>query len=353
MVGRGIDQILPHPADPQLYESYVTSAAGYVALAEAANGPIPRPVPWDYVWGAAPAAWRRAGVGARIINLETSITASLSPWPKGINYKMAPDNANCLAAAEITCCTLANNHVLDWGEEGLLETLDTLRAHGIATAGAGRSKAEAAAPAVIPLPTGGRLLVFAFGHASSGIPWSWDATPDAPGLNLLPDLTVDTLHGIGAAVAAVKRPGDIAMASLHWGANWGYGIPAEHHRFARALVDDAGIDVVHGHSSHHAKGLEVYRGRLILYGCGDFLNDYEGIAGYEEFRPDLVLSYLPRFAAGQVQAVTLLPFQIRNFRLNRPSPADVDWLRATLDRESAPYGTGVVADRRTALRLTW
>ena len=47
-----------------------------------------------------------------------------------------------------------------------------------------------------------------------------------------------------------------------------------------ALIEEAGVPVVHGHSSHHPKAIEVYEGRLILYGCGDFLNDYEGIAGY-------------------------------------------------------------------------
>ncbi|TIM61462.1 MAG: CapA family protein, partial [Mesorhizobium sp.] len=80
---------------------------------------------------------------------ETSITTSLSLAPKGINYKMNPANIGCMAAARIDCCVLANNHVLDWDEPGLVETLDTLRLAGLACAGAGLDADEAAAPAVI------------------------------------------------------------------------------------------------------------------------------------------------------------------------------------------------------------
>ena len=74
------------------------------------------------------------------------------------------------------------------------------------------------------------------------------------------------------------------VASVHWGSNWGYDIPREQTVFAHRLIDEAGVDIIHGHSSHHVRAIEVYKDRLILYGCGDFLNDYEGISGYEEFR---------------------------------------------------------------------
>jgi len=169
MTGRGIDQVLPRPCDPRLHESHVASARDYVALAERASGPIPRPVDLAYVWGEAPAARRRLKADAWIVNLETAVTRSEDPAPKGINYRMSPENAACLSAAGIDCCTLANNHVLDWGMAGLLETLETLPALGLKTAGAGRTAADAAAPAILELAAG-RVLVFAFGAPSSGIP---------------------------------------------------------------------------------------------------------------------------------------------------------------------------------------
>jgi poly-gamma-glutamate synthesis protein (capsule biosynthesis protein) len=131
MLGRGIDQVLPEPCPPRLYEDYMHSAVGYLDLAEKANGPIPRPVDFAYVWGAALEELSRAKPRARIINLETTITRSESYEPKGINYRMSPENAGSLASASIDCCVLANNHVLDWGLAGLRDTLARLHELGI------------------------------------------------------------------------------------------------------------------------------------------------------------------------------------------------------------------------------
>jgi poly-gamma-glutamate synthesis protein (capsule biosynthesis protein) len=156
-------------------------------------------------------------------------------------------------------------------------------------------------------------------------------------------------------VRAIKRTGDVVVASIHWGSNWGYGVPSKQRAFAHALIEDAGIDLVHGHSSHHAKSIEVYRGRLILYGCGDFLNDYEGIAGHESFRGDLAVAYLPELSAasGDLVHLEMVPFQIRNFRLNRPSPDDVEWLAATLCRESERFGVRVELGGDGAMIIRW
>ena len=265
MTGRGIDQVLPHPGNPVLHEGYATSALDYVALAERANGPIPRPAEFAYVWGDALAEWARNAPDLRIVNLETAVTTR-DDWQrgKGIHYRMHPANVPCLTAAGIDCCVLANNHVLDWGDAGLAETLDTLRRAGLQRAGAGRDRAEAAAPAVLPVAGKGRVLVFAYGAQSSGIPPVWAAAAGLPGVNLLPDLSPATLQQIAAQVQAIKQPADVVVASIHWGSNWGYAVPAAHQRFAHGLIDRCGVDVVHGHSSHHPLGIELYRGRPIL-----------------------------------------------------------------------------------------
>jgi poly-gamma-glutamate capsule biosynthesis protein CapA/YwtB (metallophosphatase superfamily) len=355
MLGRGIDQILPHPGDPRLHEPHVSSARAYVKLAERANGPIPKPVDAAYVWGDALALLRGTPPDLRIVNLETSITKSCEFVPKGINYKMNPENIACLTAARIDCCVLANNHVLDWGVAGLLETLDTLHAAGIRAAGAGRNAEAAAAPAVFELPGGGRVLVFAFGMETSGIPRSWAAAPAKPGVNLLADTSPRTVAGIAEHVAATVRPGDVPVASIHWGGNWGYEIPNAERLFAHDLIDRAGFAIVHGHSSHHAKAIEIYRGRLILYGCGDFLTDYEGIAGYESYRGDLAPMYLPRLAPsdGRLLALRIVPFRLRNFRLGRASRQDALWLHNTLARESARYGARLRLDENDHLSIAW
>lgn len=355
MLGRGIDQVLPYPGDPSLYESYMSSAIDYVGLAEAANGPIPKPVDFSYIWGDALDDLEQIHPDVRIINLETSVTRSGDYAPKGINYRMNPANAECLRVAGIDCCVLANNHVLDWGKSGLLETLATLDAQSIACAGAGENIAQASAPSVLTIPGKGRVIVFAFGSTTSGIPRSWAATDDEAGVNLLADTSGRTVESISRKVKLVKRPGDIVVASLHWGGNWGYRIAATEQAFAHTLVERAGVDVVHGHSSHHAKGIEVYRGRPILYGCGDFLNDYEGIRGYEEFRDDLALMYFVVVdqSNGHLVGLTMTPLQIRNFRLNRATSQDAQWLGRTLNREGKTLGTQVELAADNTLKLVW
>ena len=186
MTARGIDQALPHPCSPVLHESYVDSAIDYLRLAERANGRVLRPVDFAYVWGAALDEWLSARPHARIVNLETSITHSEAFEPKGINYRMSPKNALCLTAAALDCCVLANNHVLDWGLDGLLDTLNTLERLQIRTAGAGRNLAEAKAPAIIEVPDEGRLLVLALASETSGVPRHWAADAGKAGVNLYP-----------------------------------------------------------------------------------------------------------------------------------------------------------------------
>jgi poly-gamma-glutamate capsule biosynthesis protein CapA/YwtB (metallophosphatase superfamily) len=355
MTGRGIDQILPHPGDPVLYEPFVRDAREYVWLAEALHGPFPRPVDFAYIWGDALAELERAGTDVRIINLETSITVSDDAWPgKGINYRMHPQNVGCLTAARIDCCCLANNHVLDWGYTGLAETLQTLDGAGIARTGAGPTAADAAAPATLDVPGKGRVLVYSFGSTTSGILRAWGATEDRPGVNLLKDLSEETARSIAGEMRRARQPGDVLVASIHWGPNWGYEIPDEQITFAHQLIE-GGVDIVHGHSSHHVKAIEVYRGRLVLYGCGDFLNDYEGISGYEEFRSDLRLMYLVRLDPGQgrLVEVRLVPLQTWQLRLRRALEADVLWLAALLNKLGAPFGTRVERQPDNSLTLRW
>ena len=127
MLGRGMDQILPHPGHHRIHEPYMRSARGYVHLAEEVNGKIPRPVDFSYPWGDALREFEHYRPDLRIINLETAITTSNQYWEgKGVQYRMNPENIPVLAVAGIDCCVLANNHVLDWGYPGLTETLTTL-----------------------------------------------------------------------------------------------------------------------------------------------------------------------------------------------------------------------------------
>jgi len=267
---------------------------------------------------------------------------------------MHPENVRCLTAAKVDLCVLANNHVLDWGRSGLIDTIETLRKANVGTVGAGRNLEEAQAPAILEAKQT-RVVVFSFGSPTSGIPYSWAASRNEPGANLLKDFSDETVRCVEGQVERVKQQVDIVIASIHWGGNWGFGIPPEQIRFAHSLIDHAGVDVVYGHSSHHVKGIQVYRGKPILYGCGDFLDDYESIGGYEEFRGDLGLMYFVSMDAltGKLIRLQMKPTQIKNFSVTRTSEADSRWLRDTLNREGAALGTRAHLGHNNTLELEW
>jgi poly-gamma-glutamate capsule biosynthesis protein CapA/YwtB (metallophosphatase superfamily) len=353
MTGRGVDQILAHPGNPRLWETLIGDARGYVELAEAVNGPIPRPVDVSWPWGDALTTLEAETPDARVINLETSVTGSDDAADdKTVLYRMAPGNVGCLRAARPDVCALANNHVLDFGPAGLAETIESLTAAGIGMAGAGEDATKAAGPAPIAVP-GGRVVVVSCGTPSSGIPRHWAAKIDRAGVNLVPELTSTAADAITDRLHRDRRPGDVVVVSVHWGSNWGYEVPAEQVEFAHRLVD-GGVDVVHGHSSHHPRPIEVYRGRLILYGCGDFVDDYEGIGGYETYRGDLRVMY---FAAvdpgtGRLAHLHMVPMQARKMRLHLAARQDAEHLAGVLGRISPRTGARVevAADRSLWLR---
>jgi poly-gamma-glutamate capsule biosynthesis protein CapA/YwtB (metallophosphatase superfamily) len=343
MLGRGVDQILPHPGDPTLRETCVNDARAYVELAEAANGPIPRPVDFTWPWGEVLSILDHFEPDIRVINLETSITRSDAFAPrKAVHYRMNPDNVPCLTALHPDACALANNHVLDFGHPGLEETLTALSGAGLCAMGAGRDATEARRLVSCAVQRTVRVLVCSFGVASSGIPAAWAATTDRPGVDFLLDPSEAGAADITGRFEEVKRPGDIAVASIHWGYNWGYDLLPQEEHFAHQLID-GGVDIVHGHSSHHPRPIEIYRGKVVLYGCGDFVDDYEGITGYEDYRDDLRLLYLASVASdtGELADLRIVPMQARKMRLEHASGADSRWILAVLDRISRPFGTGV------------
>ena len=355
MTGRGIDQALPSSVDPVLYESYVKDARIYLKLAENENGDIDEPVSYDYIWGDAMEVWKENNPYLKIINLETSITTNEIPWPgKGINYRMHPENIEVLTIAGIDHCSLANNHTLDWSRGGLTETMQTLKAANIAFSGIGKNKYEAAKASI--LNTGkGRVLIFSYGSPNSGIPRSWAAEVTLSGVNYLPDLSEAEINEIKNNVKSVKNYGDVVVFSVHWGGNWGYKVNDRQIEFAHKLIDEGGVDIIFGHSSHHPMGIEVYNEKLIIYGAGDFINDYEGISGHEEYRNELTFMYFPEVnvATEKLTSLKLVPMEMKKFQLNYAVPKDALWLQSILNREGKKLGTSVRRDNDNNLWLEW
>ncbi len=179
----------------------------------------------------------------------------------------------------------------------------------------------------------------------SGTPCDWAATGDRAGVAWLPDASPQGAARLLETVAAHRRPGDVVIVSLHWGSNWGDAVSARQRAFARQLVD-GGVDLVHGHSSHHPRTFEVWKERLILYGCGDFLNDYEGIAGHEDYRPDLALMIFPTLEAGtgRLLRLRLVPTKIRHLRVEAPTAEDTEWLHRRMARLTRDAALGIERD---------
>lgn len=199
---------------------------------------------------------------------------------------------------------------------------------------------------VDPAPTGWvcsgpksspKRLWFSVGAASSGIPSGWAAGHEAPGVCFIsrPSRAAGALL---ARINALRQAGDLVLVSLHWGGNWGYAIPDDHVAFARALID-GGVDVVHGHSSHHPMGIEIYQNRPVLYGCGDLLNDYEGIGGHQAYRSELTLLYWLRLdaASGELLELAMSPLRVRRLQLVRADAEDSLWQARRLTRASAAF----------------
>lgn len=343
MLGRGIDQILPRPVEPTLHESFITNARDYVRLAEEKNGPVPAPVGFDYVWGDALDVIAAHRATVRLVNLETAITTSDTPWPdKGVHYRMSPQNAAALRVLTPDVVSLANNHVLDWGRPGLEETIRVLRDLRISPVGAGGSAREAAARAIVePRGAAHRVVVAAACTRDCGVPAGWAARTDRSGVALLPVLDDEHATGLAGRATVGKRPGDIVVVSLHWGDNWGHDIADEQVRFAHRLVE-LGVDVVWGHSSHHPRAVERYERGIILYGCGELIDDYEGIDGFEPFRSDLVLLYFVSLTDDDSPpALAMTPMRIQNLRLVRATPAEGRFLARDLAEASRAFGSVV------------
>lgn len=354
MTGRGIDQILPQPSDPILHEPHLRDARQYVELAERLHGPIPRRCVPGYPWGEALPILAAMKPDVRIVNLETSITTR-NDWcrDKEIHYRMHPANMACLTAARIDVAVLANNHTLDWGSDGLLQTIGCLERAGIRTTGAGPDISATRSPAVIQRRDGGRVLVLGVGSPTSGIPDDWEVGDERPGINLVRILAMPGADRLAERLEGASRPGDIRVLSIHWGSNWGHEIPDGFRAFAHRLIDSGSVDVVHGHSSHHVRPIEIYRDKLVLYGCGDFVNDDEGIGGHERYRGDLACMFFPTIdpATGKLLGLRIVPLQSRRFRLERVGAEDLQWLAESLTRTSGARGGSFEVESDGGVRL--
>jgi poly-gamma-glutamate synthesis protein (capsule biosynthesis protein) len=273
----------------------------------------------------------------RIINLECAITEHEQPWSrthKVFHFRADPLAAGVLRAARVDACSLANNHTLDFEEQGLLDTLARLRAAGIRYAGAGGSLEEAARPVLLE---GGVALV-----AITDNEPPFAAGPDKPGTNYLPvSLEPEVLRRVEEAIEAAREAGaETIVFSNHWGPNMVQRPKETFRRFARAVMD-RGADVYYGHSAHVFQGVEIYRGKPILYDTGDFIDDY---AVDPRLRNDRSFLFRVCVEGGDLRRLELFPVVLPYARVESAKGAERE---AILDRMmdlSAEMGT--TFDRR-------
>lgn len=286
---------------------------------------------------------RLRGLDGLLINLECCLSTRGRPWRRTrrpFHFRADPDWAvPALEQAGMDGCALANNHVLDFEERALLDTLERLDGAGIARAGAGRTRAEAFEPAVVPVD-GLELGVVSL---TDNTP-EYAATAASPGTAHV-EMDVGEEDSRTAVAGALERARaadpDLLVASLHWGPNMVTDPPERFQAVARWLVDE-GVDVVHGHSAHVFQGVEVYRGRPILYDTGDFVDDY---AVDEELRNDRSFLFeLAVSGGGDPAELRLRPTEIDGFAVRAADPEAAAWSRDRMRRLSAPFGTGFERD---------
>ena len=285
----------------------------------------------------------------RIINLECAVTDNEQPWtrtPKVFHFRARPSAIETLRTARIDACSLANNHTLDFEEQGLLDTLEHLDAAGIRHAGAGRNQEEAADPAILTMRADHASRVALLAFTDNEPPFA--AGTGRPGTNYLPiSLKPDALQRVERAVSNVRELGvDTVIFSNHWGPNMVQRPKETFRRFARAVID-RGVDIYYGHSAHVFQGVEIYGGKPILYDTGDFIDDY---AVHPELRNDWSFLFQLSVEEGRLERLDLTPVKLSYARVDLATGGERETILDRMQRLSAEMGT-VFARREGALVL--
>ncbi len=277
------------------------------------------------IWGDVVDELRKTDLN--IVNLEAALTDSEKIVPKVFNFKAEPSKVAVLKEGDIDIVNLANNHVLDYGEEGLLETLHTLDEAKIAHVGAGKDLVEARRPVIVERK-GLRIAVLGY---SDNEP-SWQAKKDRPGIAFI---RVGELDAVLEDIAPLKAKVDLLIVSLHWGPNMRERPSSAFVNFAHQLID-AGVDIIHGHSAHIFQGVEEYRGGLILYDTGDFVDDY-----YVDpiLRNDCSFLFRVEVSKKGYESLQLIPTRITEYRVNKAKAKEADRILQRMRLLSAEFST--------------
>ncbi|MNF62128.1 Capsule biosynthesis protein CapA [compost metagenome] len=285
---------------------------------------------YRYPWGNVLPLLEKTDIN--IINLEAALTNSTKKVYKTFNFKATPDRIETLTTAKVTVANLANNHILDFSEEGLIETIQALNEVGILHTGAGMNDKEAKKPVILTVKNK-RLGILGFTDNEPG----WKAGGSWSGVNYIDVSNNEDCEKALIAIAELRKETDLLIVSIHWGPNM-QAEPEQHFiDFAHAMIEQ-GADIIHGHSAHNFQGIEVYQHKLILYDTGDFLDDY---AVDPFLRNDHSFLFKVEVSQKRIEKLVLVPVLISHCQVNLATIEDYKWSIKRMQKLSAKFGTEV------------
>ena len=285
---------------------------------------------YSYVWGDVLPILRATDVN--VINLETTLTNSTRKVPKVFNFKAAPDKIKTLTEAGIKLANLANNHILDYSEQGLEETLHALQAAGIQYAGAGMDAEQASRPAFLDIK-GFRLGFIGLTDNEPG----WKAGAGKSGINYINVSDKGQRTKALESISQTGKDADLVIVSIHWGPNMKEEPSAGFIDFAHELVEH-GADIIHGHSAHIFQGIEIYRNSVVMYDTGDFIDDY---AVDQVLKNNHSFLFLIEVTREGIERLQLVPVLISNYQVNLAQDQSYEWSMKRMQKLSARFRTDI------------
>lgn len=284
---------------------------------------------YTYPWGDILPLIHKSDI--RIVNLETTVTMHEKAVPKVFNFKAFPDRVQTLQKAHINVVCLANNHILDFEEQGMNDTIAALDAANIQHVGAGKNIYEAQ-KAVVLIKNGIKIGVLGYTDNEP----EWKAKKNKGGTNYV---HVGDIEKLKPLIENLKKQVDVLIVSCHWGPNM-RSKPSQHFiTFAHALID-CGVDIIHGHSAHIFQGIEIYKERLIMYDTGDFVDDY---AIDPILRNDQSLFFEVTIDKYGPRSVKLTPLLIKNMQVNKATKNESLIIMQKIQMLSRAFGT-IISD---------
>lgn len=306
-----------------------------------------------------------------MVNFEVPLTKADVPVDKAITLRADPDVASSIRGVGVDVATVANNHALDYGSEGLLETIEVLENSGIVVVGAGESLGKAMQPAILSV---GDLEVAVFGLAST-LPPGYAAGPWRPGIApvrinsrfRIDGATLDEQPGMSpwveteaveedilracSRIAEVRPDVDLVVIQMHWGIPNGWcaafqGPLADYQRPLGHALIEAGADVIVGHHPHAVHGVERYGSGLIAYSLGNFLFHSMGL---EE--RSLVAENDPPYDLTSLQTGEAIETVLMEIRIEERRMTQVRFLSARMNDEGEPEFLGGASARAVFDRL--